>query len=147
GDERAPRTHQGNSRYAVRPPARRRDDACRSALCRIAQPHLAPAPYGAAERSAGRMSDAVQTTSAALLDEVEEQANTRRAALQRKRRRQLQMLGIRILSLAIVLAIWQVAGSHADPVLFTTPYAIANAAVTMIGNGELWTYLWPSLVV
>ena len=31
--------------------------------------------------------------------------------------------------------------------LFTTPSAIAEAAVEMIGSGELWTYLAPSLVV
>ena len=31
--------------------------------------------------------------------------------------------------------------------LFTTPSAIAAAAVAMIASGELWTYLWPSLVV
>ncbi len=93
------------------------------------------------------MTDAVQSNAAALLDEAQEQAHTRKAALQRKRRRQLQMLGIRILSLAIVLTIWQVFGSKADPVLFTTPIAITNAAVTMVGSGELWTYLWPSLVV
>ena len=38
-------------------------------------------------------------------------------------------------------------GANIDPVLFTTPTKIAAAAVTMIGSGELWTYLWPSLVV
>jgi sulfonate transport system permease protein len=31
--------------------------------------------------------------------------------------------------------------------LFTTPIAIGNAAVEMIGSGELWTYLAPSLFV
>lgn len=30
---------------------------------------------------------------------------------------------------------------------FTTPSAIARAGITMIASGELWTYLWPSLVV
>ena len=38
-------------------------------------------------------------------------------------------------------------GARVDPVLFTTPWAIAKAAVVMIGSGELWHYLWPSLVV
>ena len=81
------------------------------------------------------------------LDEAQEQARTRQAAAERKRRRQFQNLAIRIVSLAVVLTIWQVFGGMIDPVLFTTPIAIAKAAVNMIGSGELWTYLWPSLVV
>ena len=31
--------------------------------------------------------------------------------------------------------------------LFTTPSKVAVAAVEMVASGELWTYLWPSLVV
>ena len=46
-----------------------------------------------------------------------------------------------------MLSIWQVLGARVDPVLFTTPSKIFWAAVAMIGSGELWTYLWPSLVV
>ena len=38
-------------------------------------------------------------------------------------------------------------GANIDPVLFTTPTAVAKAAVEMIGSGELWNYLWPSLIV
>ena len=45
------------------------------------------------------------------------------------------------------LALWEWAGANIDPVLFTTPSAVAKAAVEMIGSGELWTYLWPSLKV
>jgi sulfonate transport system permease protein len=70
-----------------------------------------------------------------------------RVAAGRRRRRQWQIIGIRVASLAIVLSIWQVLGAQVDPVLFTTPSKIFLAAVTMIGSGELWTYLWPSLVV
>ncbi len=65
----------------------------------------------------------------------------------RRWRRQWQIIGIRLASLAIVLSIWQIFGARVDPVLFTTPSKIFLAAVTMIGSGELWTYLWPSLVV
>src|ERR1051326_9383865 len=54
---------------------------------------------------------------------------------------------IRIVSLTIVLTLWQFVGSGIDPVLFTTPTKVFAAAVTMIGSGELWNYLWPSLVV
>ena len=65
----------------------------------------------------------------------------------RRRRRQWQIIGIRLASLAIVLSVWQIFGARVDPVLFTTPSKIFLAAVTMIGSGELWAYLWPSLVV
>ena len=94
------------------------------------------------------MTDTAQIEADAdALDEAQEQARTRKVSADRKRRRQLLNLGIRIVSLTIVLSIWQVFGGMIDPVLFTTPLAIASAAVTMIGSGELWTYLWPSLVV
>jgi ABC-type nitrate/sulfonate/bicarbonate transport system permease component len=86
-----------------------------------------------------------QTTSLDGLTEDRERAQ--KVALGRRRRRQLQEIGIRAVSLAVVLGLWQVLGSHVDPVLFTTPWAIAKAAVVMIGSGELWMYLWPSLVV
>ena len=92
------------------------------------------------------MTDAVQTQADAL-DEAQEQARSRQVSAVRKRRRQLLNLAIRIVSLTVVLTMWQVFGGMIDPVLFTTPLAIADAAVTMIRSGELWTYLWPSLVV
>jgi NitT/TauT family transport system permease protein len=56
-------------------------------------------------------------------------------------------LVVRAASLAIVLTAWQVFGARIDPILFTTPGAIASAAAGMIASGELWFYLWPSLVV
>jgi len=54
---------------------------------------------------------------------------------------------IRVASLIAVLAAWQWFGADINPALFTTPSAIARAAVTMIASGELWNYLWPSLIV
>jgi sulfonate transport system permease protein len=84
----------------------------------------------------------------AVLDGIsEDRERAQKVAASRRRRRQLQEVGIRLGSLAIVLTIWQVFGARIDPVLFTTPSAVASAAVTMIASGELWTYLWPSLVV
>jgi len=77
----------------------------------------------------------------------EDRARARKVAAGRRRRRQLLEIAIRFCSLAVVLGIWQIFGARIDPVLFTTPSAIASAAVTMIASGELWTYLWPSLVV
>jgi sulfonate transport system permease protein len=94
------------------------------------------------------VSEAVQTNlSPAALGEAQEQARSRQASVERKRRRQMLNLAIRIASLTIVLTIWEVFGGMIDPVLFTTPIAIGKAAVGMVGSGELWTYLWPSLVV
>jgi NitT/TauT family transport system permease protein len=82
-----------------------------------------------------------------LADETEDRARAQQVAAQRRRQKQLQTIAIRIVSLAIVLTLWQFVGAGIDPVLFTTPTKVFSAAVTMIGSGELWTYLWPSLVV
>jgi NitT/TauT family transport system permease protein len=84
---------------------------------------------------------------AAMADEEQAQARARQIAIVRRRKRQWQNLSIRLVSLATVLMIWQIGAGQIDPVLFTTPTAIAKAAVRMVGSGELWTYLWPSLVV
>jgi sulfonate transport system permease protein len=82
-----------------------------------------------------------------LTDETEDRTRAQRVATQRRRNKQLQKGAIRIASLTIVLTAWQFFGAQVDPVLFTTPTKIVAAAITMIGSGELWTYLWPSLVV
>jgi NitT/TauT family transport system permease protein len=78
---------------------------------------------------------------------MDDKARAERVATQRRFRRQLINLGIRLVSLAVFLTLWEMVGSNVDPVLFTTPSAVAKAAVEMIGSGELWTYLWPSLKV
>jgi NitT/TauT family transport system permease protein len=84
---------------------------------------------------------------ASLPDETEDRSRAQQVAARRRRNKQIQTIAIRCTSLAIVLTLWQVFGANVDPVLFTTPSKIAAAAVTMIASGELWTYLWPSLVV
>ena len=84
---------------------------------------------------------------AGVPDETEDRSPAQQVAARRRRNKQIQTIAIRCASLAIVLTLWQVFGANIDPVLFTTPSKIAAAAVTMIGSGELWTYLWPSLVV
>jgi NitT/TauT family transport system permease protein len=90
---------------------------------------------------------AVQAAELAIDDAGAERAAARQIATTRKRRRTLQMLAIRIVSIAVVLSLWQFVGSGIDPVLFTTPLAVAKAAYRMIVSGELWTYLWPSLII
>jgi NitT/TauT family transport system permease protein len=89
----------------------------------------------------------VQADFAAIDDTGEDRSRAKRAAVTRRRKRQLLVVAIRILSLGVVLTAWEIAGSNVDPVLFTTPSKVARAAVVMIGSGELWAYLWPSLVV
>src|SRR6266446_1687236 len=77
----------------------------------------------------------------------EDRERAQKVAARRRQRRQFVEIAIRIGSLAVVLSIWEIFGARIDPVLFTTPSKIAVAAVGMIGSGELWNYLWPSLVV
>ena len=80
----------------------------------------------------------------------EEQADRRTAAnaAERKRRtRRWHGVLVRLASLAIVLGIWEIGGSTIDEALFATPSRVARAAVQMIGSGELWQFLAPSLLV
>jgi sulfonate transport system permease protein len=76
-----------------------------------------------------------------------DQARAERVAIARRRKAIVQNLVIRLISLAVFLTLWQIGASNVDPVLFTTPWKVAVAAVDMIGNGELWSALWPSLLV
>ncbi|MGZ3360118.1 MAG: ABC transporter permease [Xanthobacteraceae bacterium] len=76
-----------------------------------------------------------------------DQARAERVAAARRYRRQWVNLAIRLVSLAVALALWEVAAWNVDPVLFTSPTKVAAAAYKMVLSGELWTYLWPSLVV
>jgi NitT/TauT family transport system permease protein len=78
---------------------------------------------------------------------ADDQARAERVAIMRRRRAALRNFGIRMVSLAIFLVLWQVAAMNVDPVLFTTPVKVAVAGVGMIGSGELWAGLWPSLLV
>jgi sulfonate transport system permease protein len=84
---------------------------------------------------------------AAIAGEIDDRSRAQQVAAERRRRKLVQTIAIRIISLAVVLALWQIVGAGIDPVLFTTPAKVATAAVAMIESGELWTYLWPSLVV
>jgi NitT/TauT family transport system permease protein len=90
----------------------------------------------------GELSDPAQP-----VDLSGDQARAERAASARRHRRQLIDFAIRVVSLAIALALWEVAAWNVDPVLFTSPTKVAVAAYHMVLSGELWTYLWPSLVV
>ena len=78
---------------------------------------------------------------------TDDKARAERAAGSRRTRRAILNLAIRLVSVAVFLVLWEITGRGIDPVLFTTPSAVSVAAVEMIRSGELWTYLYPSLVV
>ena len=77
---------------------------------------------------------------------AEQQAARDRAKAQ-QRNWMAANLGIRIVSLVIVLGGWEYVGRQINPVLFTYPTAVGAAAIKMIGSGELWQYLSQSLIV
>ena len=79
--------------------------------------------------------------------ETDDRLRAQKISIGRRRRQLMLNIAIRIVSLFSVLTIWQIFGARVDQSLFTTPLAIAEAAVEMVGSGELWTYLAPSLVV
>jgi NitT/TauT family transport system permease protein len=94
------------------------------------------------------VSTAVEANESAVdVDIGEDRARAGKAAAERRRRRQMQNIAIRVVSVAVVLVLWEMLGSRIDPVLFTKPSLVAVAAVQMVMSGELWTYLAPSLVV
>ena len=123
------------------------------AFRRAARPYLAPAPQRAGapgQGEGGRVSTAAESDRLAVDAAVstdEDRSRAQRIAAERRRRRQLQNIAIRLVSVASVLALWEWAANHIDPVLFTKPSLIAVAAVHMIWSGELWHYLSQSLIV
>jgi NitT/TauT family transport system permease protein len=86
-------------------------------------------------------------TAIAVDSETDDRQRAQKISVARRRRQLMLNIAIRIASLAVVLVIWQIFGARVDQSLFTTPLAIIEAAVEMIGSGELWEYLAPSLVV
>jgi sulfonate transport system permease protein len=92
------------------------------------------------------MSTAVDTAAGAV-DTSEDRARAQRAAAERRWKRQLQNIAIRIVSVATFLTLWEVFGAQVNQALFTTPSKVAVAAVQMVWSGELWAYLAPSLLV
>lgn len=93
------------------------------------------------------MSVQTDTVAAMARVEIEDRQRAKKVAADRRRRQLLLNIAIRVASLFIVLTLWQIFGARIDETLFTTPLAIGAAAIDMVGSGELWTYLAPSLVV
>ena len=76
-----------------------------------------------------------------------EQQAARERAQAVQRRWTIAQIGIRTISLIVVLSAWEYIGRQINPVLFTYPTAVGAAAVKMIASGELWKYLSQSLIV
>lgn len=91
-----------------------------------------------------RIAAAVPSADQELMRE-QEAARVRAGALQR--RAALGRAAIRLVSLLIVLGGWEYFGRQTNPILFTYPTAVSQAAVKMIASGELWKYLSQSLIV
>ena len=72
---------------------------------------------------------------------------SRQAAAARRRREKLLEWAVRLLSLGILLAIWEVYGRSVNRALFAPPSAVLLAGIDMIRSGELWRYLQGSLLV
>ena len=54
---------------------------------------------------------------------------------------------VRLLSLLIVLTLWEYYGRRVNPILFTYPLAILRAFIELVGSGELQSYMQASLLV
>jgi sulfonate transport system permease protein len=99
--------------------------------------------------SISRAEDRTAAAPVVALDEelVAEQREARARAHAVQRRSKMIRIAIRIASLVVVLGGWEYFGRQTNPILFTYPTAVANAAVKMIASGELWKYLSQSLIV
>ncbi|HZU18353.1 MAG TPA: ABC transporter permease [Candidatus Dormibacteraeota bacterium] len=65
----------------------------------------------------------------------------------RRRSRRRLMWTVRVLSVGVVLAAWQLYGARVNPILFAPPSAIAQAFVAMVRDGTLLGALLQSLLV
>src|SRR5678815_421776 len=54
---------------------------------------------------------------------------------------------VRLLSLVVVLALWEFYGRRVNPILFTYPLAISRAFIGLVASGELQSYMKESLMV
>jgi ABC-type nitrate/sulfonate/bicarbonate transport system permease component len=58
-----------------------------------------------------------------------------------------QRVKVRLISLFIVLAVWEFYGRRVNPILFTYPLAIIRAFFSLVVSGELQSYMKDSLLV
>src|SRR5438132_9799888 len=58
-----------------------------------------------------------------------------------------QRLKVRLLSLLVLLVVWEFYGRRVNPILFTYPTAILRAFIGRVTSGELQSYMKESLLV
>src|SRR5207245_10576099 len=58
-----------------------------------------------------------------------------------------QRVKVRLISLFLVLALWEFYGRRVNPILFTYPLAIMRAFFGLVISGELQSYMKDSLLV
>ena len=58
-----------------------------------------------------------------------------------------QRLKVRLLSLLVLLVVWEFYGRRVNPILFTYPTAILHAFIGLVTSGELQSYMKESLLV
>src|SRR6266498_2953559 len=58
-----------------------------------------------------------------------------------------QRVKVRLISLFLVLAVWEFYGRRVNPILFTYPLAIIRAFFSLVLSGELQSYMKDSLLV
>lgn len=73
------------------------------------------------------------------------QQAVRSAAARLNRRQRWEDLAIRVAAVAVILLLWELGARQMNPLLFVPPSRIAQAAVYVVGSGELWKYLSISL--
>jgi NitT/TauT family transport system permease protein len=54
---------------------------------------------------------------------------------------------VRLLSLLVLLCVWEYVGRHTNPILFTFPSAVARAFIDLLFSGELLSYMKESVLV
>jgi NitT/TauT family transport system permease protein len=54
---------------------------------------------------------------------------------------------VRLLSLLVLLCVWEYVGRHTNPILFTFPSAVARAFIELLFSGELFSYIKESVLV
>lgn len=79
---------------------------------------------------------------------TEEKRAANRARLRRAKRRDwIAAWAVRVISLAILLGVWQWYGSSVNPILFAPPTKIASAFGTLVSDGSLGRAVVQSLTV
>ena len=69
------------------------------------------------------------------------------ANVRARRRAGISANMVRLVSLVVVLLVWEVYGRGVSPIFFTYPVAIAQALIELTVSGELWSFFQLSLKV